>query len=189
MRISGGSAKGRTVILKKAFVRKSGHDELRPTSGKVREAIFNILGPQVPGCRFLDLFAGTGAVGFEALSRGAREVDFVDISGSRVRLIDDLAERFGFREHACSVKENAEAYLRNNRTPYDIIFVDPPYASDELTRILSLLDADTVLAPGGTLIIEHAKKSSLPGKLEQAELKKCYKYGDTMLSLYRKESS
>ncbi|KAF0185195.1 MAG: RNA methylase [Nitrospirae bacterium] len=189
MRISGGSAKGRTVILKKAFVRKSGHDELRPTSGKVREALFSILGPRVSGCRFLDLFAGTGAVGLEAMSRGAGEVVFVEISGPRVRLIDDLAVRFGFREHTFSVKEDAETYLRNNRIPFDIIFVDPPYASDELTRIVSMLDADTVLAPGGTLIIEHAKKYSLPDKLEQAERKKCYKYGDTMLSLYRKELS
>ncbi len=187
MRISGGSAKGRTVILKKAFIRKGDLDELRPTSGKVREAIFNILGPRVADCRFLDLFAGTGAVGLEALSRGAREAVFVDISSARVRLIDELAERFGFQEQSFSVKEDAGAFLRNNRLPFDIVFVDPPYASDGIMKILSLFDADTTLVPGGTLIIEHAKKSIFPEKLTRSERNKCYKYGDTMLSVYRKE--
>ena len=188
MRISGGSAKGRKVVLRKAFIRKSGLDELRPTSGKVREAIFNILGARVPESRFLDLFAGTGAVGLEALSRDAREVVFVDISGPRIRLIDELAERFGFTDRTFSTKEDAGNFLRKNIMPYDIIFVDPPYDSDEITKILPLLDSDAVLAPDGTLIIEHAKKTALPEKLETAVLKKRYKYGDTMLSLYRKES-
>ncbi len=95
MRISGGSAKGRKVILKKAFAQKSDADELRPTSGKVREAIFNILGPRIVDSRFLDLFAGTGAVGLEALSRGASGAVFVDISSHRVKLIRDLATKFG----------------------------------------------------------------------------------------------
>lgn len=189
MRISGGSAKGRKVILKKAFLQKSDADELRPTSGKVREAIFNILGPRITDSRFLDLYAGTGAVGLEALSRGAAEAVFVDISSHRVKLIRDLAGRFGLGERACIAQADAVSFLHRNEMSFDIIFVDPPYASDEITRILPLIDSDDVLNPDGTIIIEHAKKITLPERLEHAILKKCYKYGDTMLSLFRKEPS
>jgi 16S rRNA (guanine(966)-N(2))-methyltransferase RsmD len=187
MRISGGSAKGRKVILKKAFLQKSDADELRPTSGKVRESVFNILGPRITESRFLDLYAGTGAVGLEALSRGASDAVFVDISAQRVKLIRDLAGRFGLGEQAVTAQTDALSFLNNNERPFDIIFVDPPYASGEIDRILTLLDNDEILNPDGTIIIEHAKKTSLPERLEQSVLKKCYKYGDTMLSLYRKE--
>lgn len=187
MRISGGSAKGRNVILKKAFLQKNDADELRPTSGKVREAIFNILGPRIADSRFLDLYAGTGAVGLEALSRGASAAVFVDISSHRVKLIRDLAGRFGLGERTVIAQSDALSFLRRNELPFDIIFVDPPYASDEIVSVLPLLDGDDILGADGTIIIEHAKKMTLPERLEHSVLKKCYKYGDTMLSLYRKE--
>lgn len=189
MRISGGSAKGRKVILKKAFIQKSDADELRPTSGKVREAIFNILGPRITDSRFLDLYAGTGAVGLEALSRGASEAVFVDISSQRIKLIRDLAGKFGLAEQAVVAQSDARAFLRRSELPFDIIFADPPYASDEIAGILPLLDSDELLNADGTIIIEHAKNTVMPDKLAHSILKKCYKYGDTMLSLYRKEQS
>jgi len=189
MRISGGSAKGRKVILKKAFAQKSDADELRPTSGKVREAIFNILGQRIADSRFLDLFAGTGAVGLEALGRGASGTVFVDISSHRVKLIRDLAAKFGLGERAVIAQSDALSFLRRNETPFDIIFADPPYASGDIAAVLPLLDSDDLLTPDGTIIVEHAKKTVMPERLEHSVLKKCYKYGDTMLSLYRKEPS
>src|SRR5664279_5891043 len=96
MRISGGSAKGRKVGSKKAFVAKGDSDELRPTASKVRQAIFNILAGKIEGSRFLDLYAGTGAVGIEALSRGAGHVVFVENNPARVGIIETLVEKFGF---------------------------------------------------------------------------------------------
>src|SRR5512135_1850951 len=107
MRISGGSAKGRKVGARKAFIAKGDSDELRPTAAKVRQAIFNILAGKIEGSRFLDLYAGTGAVGIEALSRGAGHVVFVEDSSARVGIIKNLLEKFGFTARASVIKAQA----------------------------------------------------------------------------------
>jgi 16S rRNA (guanine966-N2)-methyltransferase len=185
MRISGGSAKGRKVGVRKAFATKNGDDELRPTSAKVREAIFNILSGRMADCRFLDLYAGTGAVGIEALSRGARETVFVDNNAQRCAIIKDITEKFRFAEHSMIIKSEAAAFLKKSFVQYfDIIFIDPPYASDELENALQLIDDLNLLADGGVVIAEHSSKKIITLPLKTLKLKKNYRYGDTTLTLY-----
>jgi 16S rRNA (guanine966-N2)-methyltransferase len=185
MRISGGSAKGRKVGVKKAFASKGEGDELRPTSSKVREAIFNILSGRIDDCRFLDLYAGTGAVGIEALSRGARETVFVDNNAQRCAIIKDITEKFRFAERSMIMKSDAVSFLKKSFVKYfDIIFIDPPYASDELEPTLKLIDDLDLLADEGVVIAEHSSKKTLALPLRNLKLKKNYRYGDTTLTLY-----
>jgi 16S rRNA (guanine(966)-N(2))-methyltransferase RsmD len=197
MRISGGAAKGRMVRLKKAFVKKGDATELRPTSAKVRQAIFNILGDRIINAAFLDLYAGTGAVGIEALSRGAKEVVFVDAKGLRVNTIKELLEKLSFKGRARVVKDIAANFVKKSESAFDIIFVDPPYASEELDTILSLIDDRSILEDNGVVIAEHSSKKAPPftSTLEKEGIRvvgslrliKTYKYGDTSLSLYKKD--
>src|SRR5271157_1560846 len=114
MRISGGTAKGRKVGIKKSFLSKAGGDQLRPTPAKVREAIFNILRDRIDRSSFLDLYAGTGAVGIEALSRGAERVVFVEENPGRVNIIKEFVDRFGYRDKAVVERERVQDFLRKN---------------------------------------------------------------------------
>ncbi|WP_333654034.1 16S rRNA (guanine(966)-N(2))-methyltransferase RsmD [Dissulfurispira sp.] len=187
MRISGGIAKGRKVGLRKAFVKKGEAGELRPTSAKVRQAIFNILGDRIIDAAFLDLYAGTGAVGIEALSRGAGKVFFVDDNSLRISIIKELIEKFGFKDRAKVVKDRASNFIKKSESVFDIIFVDPPYASGELDIILPLIDERSILGDNGVVIAEHSSKKKLISEIGILRLIKTYKYGDTSLTLYRKE--
>ena len=187
MRISGGIAKGRRVGFKKAFLKKGEKDELRPTSAKVRQAIFNILGDRIIDSEFLDLYAGTGAVGMDALSRGARKVIFVDDNSLRIGIIKELIEKFGFKDRARVIKDKASNFLKRAESIFDIIFVDPPYASGELDIVLPLIDEKGVLGDNGIVIAEHSSKKTLAPEIGSLRLIKTYKYGDTSLTFYRKE--
>ena len=186
MRISGGSAKGRKVGLRKAFVAKGEGDELRPTSSKARQAIFDILGDRVMDADFLDLYAGTGAVGLEALSRGAKRVVFVERNSKRADMIKKLIEDFGFNDRAIVVKDKADAFLKKMRHRFDVIFVDPPYESKDLVDMLPLIDKANILNNDGSVIVEHSSKKKMPDAAINIIMMKNYKYGDTALTLYRK---
>ncbi|MDI6800912.1 MAG: 16S rRNA (guanine(966)-N(2))-methyltransferase RsmD [Thermodesulfovibrionales bacterium] len=190
MRISGGSAKGRKVGLKRAFIQKEEGDELRPTSAKVRQAIFNIIGNEIIDSSFLDLYAGTGAVGIEALSRGAFRVVFVDDNEMRVNIIKDIIERFGFKDRAVTIKDSAYNFMQKFSTPnfFDILFLDPPYASDECDIIFPLVDNMNILRDNGLVIAEHASRNMLPDKVGNLKKVKTYRYGDTSLTLYKKRA-
>lgn len=187
MRISGGIAKGRRVGLRKAFVKKGEAGELRPTSAKVRQAIFNILGDRIIDAAFLDLYAGTGAVGIEALSRGATKTVFVDENSLRVNIIKELLEKFGLKDMARVVKDKASNFIKKSESVFDIIFVDPPYASGELDMVLPFIDERGILGDNGIVIAEHSSKKKLPLEIGSLKLIKTYKYGDTSLTLYGKE--
>jgi 16S rRNA (guanine966-N2)-methyltransferase len=185
MRITGGSAKGRKVGSRKAFIAKGESEELRPTAAKVRQAIFNILTGKIEGSRFVDLYAGTGAVGIEALSRGAGHVVFVEESHDRVRIIKNLVEKFGFIRRASVVKARAISFL--NKSPqgsFDIIFLDPPYATDELALSLPVIDESLLLRKDGCVIAEHSSKKIMNYPLKNLRVKKIYRYGDTTMTLY-----
>jgi 16S rRNA (guanine(966)-N(2))-methyltransferase RsmD len=186
MRISGGTAKGRKVGIKKAFLVREVGDELRPTPAKVREAVFNILSGRIEGSAFLDLYAGTGAVGLEALSRGAGRVVFVEENRLRVNLIKEFVDRFGFREKALVVRGRVQDFLRKNEEQFAIIFLDPPYASEETMQVISLIDELGTSGEEGTIIAEHSSRRELGEQAGELVLKKKYKYGDTSLSLYKK---
>jgi 16S rRNA (guanine(966)-N(2))-methyltransferase RsmD len=185
MRISGGAAKGRKVGSRKAFVAKGPSDELRPTAAKVRKAVFDIIAGRIDECRFLDLYAGTGAVGIEALSRGADDVVFVEGNTKRADMIKDLIAKFGFAAKAAVIKSQTGIFLRKSPSePFDIIFVDPPYTSDELELTLQLIDSLECLTDGGIVIAEHASRKSLSLPLRNLKIKKNYRYGDTALTLF-----
>jgi len=189
IRISGGSAKGRKVGLKKVFSKKGEAGDLRPTSAKVRQALFNILRDRVEGCSFLDLFAGTGAVGIEALSRGAANVTFVDNNSTRVSVIKELAAKFGFQERAEVVGDDAVRFLNGTDSAFGIIFVDPPYASGQTEIVLPLLAGGDCLKEGGVIVVEHFAGKSPGPSIGDLSLLKTYRYGDTSLSLYQRPNA
>ena len=130
-------------------------DGLRPTSERIRETLFNWLAPSIQGARCLDLFAGTGALGFEALSRGATEVVFVDSSRRAARAIENSAKTLNATGAVVHCSDAAD-YLRT-ATPaaFDIIFLDPPFADDKLDDLCRLIDELSVLAPGGRVYLEQ----------------------------------
>lgn len=193
IRIIGGAAKGRRIALKKAFLKKDAIP-LRPTSAKVREAIFGIIKERIETCSFLDLYAGSGAVGIEALSRGASHVIFVDDSSLRVNAIKEIIHLLGFDDRAQAFRYRAELFIeklsREDKMSFDIVFADPPYGSQELDEIIPLLDKKNIISNNGLLIVEHSsKKTGMPSEVGNLGLTKQYKYGDTSLSFYIKRAS
>lgn len=166
-----------------------GHQELRPTSDRLRETLFDILGPAVEGSLFIDCYAGTGAVGIEALSRGARRVIFVEIARGAVALIRRNLQELGAQEdaeilHGDALRGLAKLHARGERA--DFLFLDPPYDDrEEYARALEFLGYSAPLAEDGTVIVEHRSTLTLPefaGRLESARR---VKQGDATLSFYR----
>ena len=187
IRISGGAAKGRKIGGKKAFTKKTWSDELRPTSSKVREAFFDIMRNELPGSSFLDLYAGTGGVGIEALSRGAAQVVFVESNTIRVDLIRQIVERLHYAERSKVIEGEALEFVRREGMKehrYDIVYLDPPYHSEELEKMLPFLGEGKILHEGGVVVVEHFSKKSIPEAINLLSLKKRYKYGDTSLTVY-----
>lgn len=161
---------------------------VRPTTGKVREALFDILGERIAGARFLDLYAGTGNVGLGALQRGAAQVVFVDASRSNGRRINELIQRLGYSERAQVVTKKVLSFIElpgPNAVTFDIIFLDPPYHSDEVLNALRAIDGSPVLDKNSSVIAEHFKKQSVPEHLARLCRIREYRYGDSILSLYK----
>ncbi len=180
MRVIAGSHRGR---------RLSGPEgtTLRPTSDKVREAIFSILGDHVPGGRFLDLYAGTGAVGIEALSRGAAAVTFVESDPTAVQLLQKNLQTCQLLNHAQIHVGQASAFLQRNDWwggPYDVLFADPPYAALDEVDILIHAWKPGLLSEHAAMMIEQDSRSTLPASIDHATLLRRYQYGDTALYLY-----
>lgn len=189
MRISGGLAKGRRIATRKLFSKASNVEELRPTSSKVREALFDIIREKIEGAIFVDLYAGTGTVGLEALSRGAGKAIFVEPNELRIRTIKKNADKFGFRERASVVRGRAYEFLEKSsaeKESFDIFFLDPPYHSEEISKVLPLIGEKGLLKEGGIVIVEHFFKKELPEIAGKLKIDRSYRYGDTMLTLYRK---
>ena len=152
MRIIAGKHRGRVLSSFKG-------EEIRPTSDRAKEALFNILQGKISGSRFLDLFCGTGSVGIEALSRGAKEVTLVDLSKESLLLAEKNLNSIG--ERAETVLSDATSFVKTNKTrEYDIIFLDPPYKAG-VSELLEEIGKSGILISGGTLIYEHAEKEPL----------------------------
>lgn len=191
VRISSGQLKGRRIDSKRIFFKKTGDDELRPTSAKVREAVFDILQNSIKDAIFLDLYAGTGAIGFEALSRGAKQIYFAENNQMRSESIKKNISTIDGTDRACVYRETAQDFLKRASKSgicFDIVFADPPYASNETGKLIFLMSEYDILREGGCLIIEHSSKSALPEELSSLRVVRNYRYGDTELTLYRKES-
>lgn len=162
---------------------------LRPTSSKVREALFDILRMRIRDASFLDLYAGTGAVGIDALEEGASETVFVEENKGNAKKISGLIEKLHFGERAQVITKKVLTFIEwaeLNGDTFDIIFMDPPYHSDEILNALSAAGSSRILNDGGVVIAEHFAKRSLPDDINDLHKVKDYNYGDTVLSFYEK---
>jgi 16S rRNA (guanine966-N2)-methyltransferase len=190
MRIISGQAKGR-----KLFPPPGQSKEIRPTSDRAREALFSILGSRIRNSRVLDLFAGTGALGCEALSRGAESVTFVDMSKQaltlikkNIPLVPDGVRRSTVIQHDLRRSLPFPAVNTPDNGPFDLIFADPPYQKGLAEKILLFLDKSTVLSQKVLIIIEEIKGVDLDIKLDELFLDKRRCYGDTCFHFFiRKE--
>ena len=176
MRIVGGSLGGRVLKAPAGAA-------TRPTSEKVRQAIFNIL-PDVEGMHVLDLFAGSGALGIEALSRGAAHVTFIDVAKPALAIVRENLRDLGLDTRATVVAGDAIALAARHEppAPWQLVFVDPPYRSDLATRAVSTLQH---LAPEAIVVIEHDRRNAPPETLGSLLRTDDRRYGDTLVSFYR----
>jgi 16S rRNA (guanine(966)-N(2))-methyltransferase RsmD len=163
---------------------------LRPTSDMLRETLFNILGPRVEGSRFLDLFAGTGALGIEAISRGAISAVFAENQRAAVRLIrDNLASleiNMEARIIASAVAPALAKLQSEHAAAFDFIFLDPPYGNEkDYEATLRALENSSLIAESTIVIAEHHKSFELPASLGQFERVRVLRQGDAALSFYR----
>jgi 16S rRNA (guanine966-N2)-methyltransferase len=178
VRIIGGGWRGRRV----SFPDIPG---LRPTPDRVRETLFNWLQHDIPGARCLDLFAGSGALGLEALSRGARELVFVEQAVAASRALQEQLIRLGGAGKARVTEMGAARYLRSAPQAFDIVFLDPPYGQDALAQYLPLLDAGEWLKAGALVYLESEKAAGAPSLPARWELLKSKSAGEVGYHLAR----
>lgn len=178
LRITGGIAKGRILPSARGA-------NLRPTSGRVRGAIFSILGPEmIEGARVLDLYAGTGALGIEALSRGAEWVDFVERSPRQSSLLRACLKMLDFHSHAHVYQARVEKALDILPGGYDLVMMDPPYLATGLEAIVTRISQRDILKTAGLLVVEHSRRRELEEVYGSLHLAKSRRYGDTCVSIY-----
>ncbi|MEE1035581.1 MAG: 16S rRNA (guanine(966)-N(2))-methyltransferase RsmD [Oscillospiraceae bacterium] len=158
----------------------------RPTTDRVKEALFSIIHFEIPGARVLDLFGGTGQLGIEALSRGAKSAVFVDAGEAACKLIRENLKRTKFEQEGKVVRSDYLDYLKRTREQFDIIFLDPPYAEVFLENALKQITEIDILRSGGIIIAERPLGKELPWEFEGFERSRDYKYGNTLLAVYRK---
>ena len=187
MRIIAGKYRGRKLKSPPSL-------QTRPTSDRLRETLFNVLAPRIEGARFLDLCAGSGAVGIEALSRGAAHVAFVDRSRKMYALIQTNLKSLDVSDDEIEVaSREALEFLRRRakieEVPFDIIFFDPPYSMDYETVLDYVGEhATRMFAKGGVTIVEHHRKKDLKGEFGRLKRYRMLKQGDSCLSFYQADS-
>jgi len=178
MRIISGISKGRRLITLKG-------NSLRPTSDRIKESIFNILGEEIKGTTVLDLFAGTGNLGIEALSRGAKKALFVEKAREALRMIHRNLLQCGFTEQAEVIPKEvnrAISLLETRKETFDLILMDPPYEKGWIQQTLMKLNRHAIYHEGSVLVIEHSRREPLPSKMGRWMIVKQRKMGDTILS-------
>ena len=158
----------------------------RPTTDRVKEALFSIIQFEIPGATVLDLFGGTGQLGIEALSRGAKSAVFVDAGEPACRLIRENLKRTKLEAGARVVRSDYLTYLKNCRETFQIILLDPPYAEVFLENALKCITEIDILQSGGIIVAERPLGKELPWEFEGFTRSKDYKYGNTLLTVYRK---
>jgi 16S rRNA (guanine966-N2)-methyltransferase len=181
MRITGGQAKGRVLASLKGW-------NIRPTSDRVREAIFNLIGQDVTGFKVLDLFAGTGSLGIEALSRGASRVLFIDNSVQSIKLIKKNLARSGYEPLGSVWKKDLTKGLPLKhpmlKEKFDLIFVDPPYEKEMIPPLLAELSDRDLLRSPAIAMAESFKTETLPEVLGKLQMVNSRIYGETKISIY-----
>ncbi len=159
----------------------------RPTADRVKEALFSIINYEIPGAAVLDLFGGTGQLGIEALSRGAKRAVFVDAQEASCKLIRENLRRAKLDAGAVVIRADYLDYLKRCREKYDIIFLDPPYAEVFLETALKWITEIDILQTNGIIVAERPLGKELPLELAGCTRSRDYKYGKTLLTIYRKE--
>lgn len=177
MRVITGTARGRRLKTPENY-------DVRPTTDNVKESVFNILQFDIEGRRVLDLFAGTGQLGIECMSRGAAEVVFVDKSRESLNIVRENLKTCGFK--APVVQEEAVSYLKHCGT-FDVIFVDPPYDSGLYEPVLDTISRLDILSNGGIIVCEARRENPLPEMEEPYMKRKEYTYGKVKICIYTKE--
>ncbi len=186
MRIITGEYKGRKIMPVKGV-------NIRYTSDRVKESLFSILGATVIGSRFLDLCAGSGNVGIEAISRGAESVTFVDINPACIKTIISNLQRCNIPTDHPKINViktdifKAIEYFNRNELGFDIIFIDPPYYSEILKKAIQEISLSDIILDSGIVIAEHDAKDIVDGDIGKLILTRQQKYGTTLLSFYRKK--
>ena len=188
MRVVAGKFKGRRLKTLKGSA-------VRPTADRVKESLFRIFAERVVNANFLDLCAGTGSIGLEALSQGARSTSFVDSNYHCIRIIESNLEMCGFDRRQPHIRlihldvRKALARLGKRQAKFDLIYFDPPYAAKIHESCLKLIAEGDLLLPTGVLVVEHRKVQGIDWTesliLDELVLSRQERYGDTMLSFYR----
>ena len=181
-RISAGVLKGLPLIVS---------SRIRPTKAKVRQALFSIVGSAIGEARVVDAFAGSGALGLEALSRGAGFVAFIEsdtesvlnIRDNLTRVASDISRK-AWRVLHMEVERGLPA-LASSEAPFDVIILDPPYRTNDAKKALNTVVGCAMLAPAGLVIIEHDQRTELPVSVGPLQQCKRHRYGDTVLSFYQ----
>ena len=163
--------------------------ETRPTADRVKEAMFSILQFDLPGAKVLDLFGGTGQLGIEAISRGAKEAVFIDHSQQACKLISDNLKLARMEKEGRVIRGDYLSFLKTTKEKFDIILLDPPYAEVFLENALNLITEIDILQSNGIIVAECPFGKELPGQFAGYSRSKDYKYGNTVLTLYRKNAA
>jgi 16S rRNA (guanine966-N2)-methyltransferase len=185
MRIITGEYKGRKIDNVKGA-------DIRYTADRVKESLFSILSGIISDARFLDLYAGSGNVGIEAFSRGAKSVVFVDINPICINSVSANLERLGIDTNSPEIRlmrmnaSLAIEYFRRHEIGFDIIFIDPPYRIGLVEKTLLEISSNNILAEDGDIIVEHDVKEKVSSVIDKLTLARQEKYGTTILSFYRR---
>ncbi len=177
MRVITGSARGMTLKTLEGT-------DVRPTTDKVKEAIFSAIQFEIEGRRILDLFAGSGQLGIEALSRGAESAVFVDADKNAIRVIKENLAKTKLDGNAFVAQTDSLAFLTMTDKVFDIAFLDPPYANGLLQKALAKIGSH--IAEGGIVVCEHPFKEELDDEVAGLTKQKEYKYSKTAVTVYRK---
>lgn len=176
MRVITGSARGRRLMTPE-------NNDIRPTTDNVKEALFNIIQFDIEGRRVLDLFAGTGQLGIECLSRGAAECVFIDENSTAVKIVKANLKACGL--NGTVLQTDALSFLRSARK-FDLILIDPPYASPVYDEVLKIINSVDILSDSGIIICEASRERELPEMTEPYEKVREYRYGKVKLCKYVK---
>ncbi len=179
MRVITGSARGRRLVTLEG-------ESVRPTADRVKEAMFSAIQFEIEGRSVLDLFAGSGQLAVEALSRGAAKAVLVDAAKASLAVAEKNLTSTGLRDRARLVNSDFAAYLSSCRERFDLVFLDPPYHTGLLQRALPAVEK--LMNPGGTILCEHPLDETLPDAVGAFTKYRSHKYGKIMVTLYRREA-
>ena len=182
MRVITGTARGRRLKELEGM-------ETRPTTDRVKEGLFSALQFDIEGRRVLDLFAGTGQLGIECLSRGAVSAVFVDRRADAVKLIRENLKVTELTDRAKVISGDSMEYLKGLREKFDLIFLDPPYEAGLLEPAIAQIAKFDILAPHGIIVAEHPVEKAMPALAEPYRIQKTYRYGKIALTLYRRSAN